>query len=150
VVIAIVVLGAVWWFRSGRAARAQVSGRLSQLAFLPSLSRMSKAGRMASFADVLRLLVEHRVPLPEALSLAGDATGDRRLAAGARQMAEQIARGDDRASSGAAGAASRLSWPGSCTAGRPRSSSSPPWTIYRGPIAIRRIRWRSGSRCICR
>jgi type II secretory pathway component PulF len=102
VVIAIVVLGAVWWFRSGRAARAQVSGRLSQLAFLPSLSRMSRAGRMASFADVLRLLVEHRVPLPAALSLAGDATGDRRLAAGARQMAEQIERGDDRASSGAA------------------------------------------------
>ncbi|MBW3599601.1 MAG: type II secretion system F family protein [Planctomycetes bacterium] len=91
--VIVVLLGAVWWWRSGRAARAQVSGRLSALAFAPTLARMSKAGRMASFADVLRLLIEHRVPLPEALSLAGEATGDRRLAASSKRMAEQIQRG---------------------------------------------------------
>lgn len=50
---------------------------------------------MASFADVLRLLIEHRVPLPQALLLAGEASGDRRLEASARRMAEHLEGGGD-------------------------------------------------------
>jgi general secretion pathway protein F len=89
----ILLLGAVWWWRSGRAAQVQVSGRRSRLK-LPTLAALSKAGRMASFSDVLRLLIEHRVPLPEALVLAGEASGDRRLEQHARGMAERLERGE--------------------------------------------------------
>lgn len=90
--IAIGLAGA-WWWRSGRAARAQVSGRGLRTPWFPTLARLSKAGRMASFADVLRLLIEHRTPLPDALVLAGEASGDRRLHDEARRMAERIANG---------------------------------------------------------
>lgn len=55
---------------------------------------MFHAGRMAGFADVLALLVEHRVPMPEAILLAADASGDRALAAGCRELAERMRRGE--------------------------------------------------------
>jgi type II secretory pathway component PulF len=57
---------------------------------------------MASFSEVLRLLIEHRVSLPEALVLAGEASGDRRLEQQARGMAERLERGERAATAQAA------------------------------------------------
>ncbi len=48
--------------------------------------------RIANFTDLLSLLIEHHVPLDEAVRLAGDASGDRRLRDAAGRFAESIRR----------------------------------------------------------
>ena len=58
-----------------------------------SLRRMQRAGRLAAMSDLLALLVTHDVPLPEAVSLASEASGSPQLAAGGRELAERIRRG---------------------------------------------------------
>jgi type II secretory pathway component PulF len=50
-------------------------------------------GRMATFAELLRLMNDHQVPMPEAVVLAADASGDRVLSRGARQIAERLESG---------------------------------------------------------
>jgi general secretion pathway protein F len=92
----IVAAALAWWIRSGRATRLKTPGRTSRLAWVPTLARMSKAGRMATFTEVLRLLIEHRVSLPHALRLAGEASGDRRLEQHSLQMADRLERGGGR------------------------------------------------------
>jgi type II secretory pathway component PulF len=52
-------------------------------------------GRLATFAEVLALLVRQQVPLDEALTLAADASGDRGLQSAAQRMAENLRRGGD-------------------------------------------------------
>jgi type II secretory pathway component PulF len=47
----------------------------------------------ASLAEMLALLVEHQMPMPDALALAADATGDKQLIASARQLAAEISAG---------------------------------------------------------
>ncbi len=91
--LALLIAGVIWWRRSRRATRLQVSGRVRGGAWRPTLARLAKASRMASFAETLRLLIEHRVPLPNALLLAGQASGDQRLEEDARRLAEHLERG---------------------------------------------------------
>ncbi len=93
ILLTILALSGVWWRRSNRVARAQVSGRMAWQWPLPSLARLSKAGRMSAFTELLRLLIQHRVPLPEALVLAANASGDASLAASARRIAESLHQG---------------------------------------------------------
>jgi general secretion pathway protein F len=80
-----------WWLRSRQAAWPREGGRLSRWA---TPGRLLQLGRLAGFADTLSLLVRAGVPLHEALPLAGDASGDHRLAADARDLAERIQRGE--------------------------------------------------------
>lgn len=47
----------------------------------------------ANFSDLLALLIEHGVPLADALVLAGDASGDRRLRRAAHALNEEIRQG---------------------------------------------------------
>lgn len=61
----------------------------------------------ASFAGLLALLVEHRLPLPEALRLAGNATGGRRI----RQMASDVAGDVEAGESLAASLTARRAFP---------------------------------------
>jgi type II secretory pathway component PulF len=88
--LAVLVAGGVWLLRSRRAAIAEprLAGRL--LGWLPWTGRFLRYSRAAAFAEVLALLVENDVPLPEALRLAAEASGDRKLAAGAAELAESI------------------------------------------------------------
>ena len=83
----------IWWFRS-RSSKAIYTGGLG---WLPAMSRLIREGRLATFAEVLALLVEQRVPLHEAIDLAADAAGDRRLRAAGQAFAERIRRGEARA-----------------------------------------------------
>jgi len=53
----------------------------------------------ASFAGLLALLVEHRLPLPEALRLAGNATGGRRIRQTASDVAADVESGESLAAS---------------------------------------------------
>ncbi len=60
---------------------------------LPWMGPMVRGYEAASYADLLALLVEHGVPYPEALKLAGEASGDRSLARSSRDLAEAVERG---------------------------------------------------------
>ena len=99
----IVAAAAIWWYYSSRAAMVESvwAGRL--LGWLPWMGKTLRWSRTATFAEVLTLLVESRVPLDEAIVLAAETSGERRTIAAARQLAEALQRGErlDRASLGA-------------------------------------------------
>lgn len=88
--IAIVVLMVVW-YRSGQFANS--TGAVS-LGRVPSFRRLLRTGRLGSFAEVLKLLIEQDVPLDEAVVLAADASADRGLQQASREIAERIRRGE--------------------------------------------------------
>ncbi|HWB07672.1 MAG TPA: type II secretion system F family protein [Pirellulales bacterium] len=81
---------AFWWWRS-RQALLLDSTRL--LGWVPGARRLDGLCRSATFADVLALLVDQRVPLADGLRLAAAACGDRRMTADAEALALAIERG---------------------------------------------------------
>jgi general secretion pathway protein F len=86
----------VWWYRPGRAARSAAwsSGGGLLSAPWPTAARTWRDGRLATFAEILSLLVHQNVPLEEAIVLAADASGDQQLKRGARELAERYRRGE--------------------------------------------------------
>lgn len=91
---AVLLLVGLIWLSSGRASALE-SGRIDRLVkYVPWARGVLIASRSAGFADVLALLVEHGVPLPEAVALAANASGDRELIAAGREIAAAIQRGD--------------------------------------------------------
>ncbi len=108
-VLAILV---VWWVRSRSVWRLE-SGpprRTFRRWRIPTVGRLLYAGRMATFADTLALLVEHRVPYHEALELAADASGDRSFRDVVRPLAERLAQGETVTVADAAGLPPLLTW----------------------------------------
>ena len=60
---------------------------------LPAIGPLWRLSGMAEFARLLRLLVEHGIPLPQSLRLAADGIDDSDVAAGCRRLAERIESG---------------------------------------------------------
>ncbi|GIW86583.1 MAG: pilus assembly protein PilC [Isosphaeraceae bacterium] len=90
-VLPVVVCGLMWlWWRSGR--RGWWSGG-DVLERLPRVGSILRRGRRAGFAGWLGLMLEHGVPLPEALRLAGGASGDPELRRSANRSAELTSQG---------------------------------------------------------
>jgi general secretion pathway protein F len=91
---AVLALWLAWlWYRTGRVAAGVELHPLLAWGAMGQLRRMQRAGRMAALADLLALLVNHEVPLDEAVELATAAVGSPRLAAGGRELAARIRRG---------------------------------------------------------
>jgi type II secretory pathway component PulF len=70
--------------------------RLARLGYLRRnslLSALHRNGRLMTFCDLLALLVEHLVPLPEAVELAAAASGDAVLMRESRRFADDLRRG---------------------------------------------------------
>jgi type II secretory pathway component PulF len=61
---------------------------------IPTFARLLYAGRMANFAELLALLVDQQIPLPEAVTLAADASGDAALRRAGEQLAQRIRSGE--------------------------------------------------------
>lgn len=59
--------------------------------------RLEQLGALAIFTEVLALLVEHQEPLPSALVLSGDVTGDADLIHASRELAKRFEAGTSRA-----------------------------------------------------
>jgi general secretion pathway protein F len=87
--VALVLVG-VGWVRSGRAVGLQPGRARSMLRWFPWMQSMLARFEAANFAELLALLVEHRVPYPEAIALAGEATGDPALVRDARDLAAAV------------------------------------------------------------
>ncbi|MFC1596817.1 type II secretion system F family protein [Planctomycetota bacterium] len=92
--VAVVLLAAIWWLRSGRATVLQPRASVVMLGWLPWLGRMLRWYRIATFAEVLTLLIENRVPLPQSVVLAAEATGDPGMIRAALDIAEALRRGE--------------------------------------------------------
>jgi general secretion pathway protein F len=85
----------VGWLGSGRAFSLQGGRSLGGLLrWFPWMGSMMARFEAASFAEMLALLLEHRVPYPEALILSGEASGHPALARACRELAAAIERGD--------------------------------------------------------
>lgn len=80
---------AIWSIRflPGRATRVRLYQRL------PLFGTVSRSIGLSEFCALLAILVECRMPLPEALRLTAGAIRDPNLAAGARKLAEQCESG---------------------------------------------------------
>jgi general secretion pathway protein F len=95
-VLVIIGLLFFWWW-SGRAAwRRDKSGLpvagMATRAW-PGITSVLRDGRAATFAELLALMNEQRVPMHEAVVLAADASGDRRLREAATVVSERLFRG---------------------------------------------------------
>lgn len=92
------LLVAVWlglaWYRSGRVAVGLQLHPLLAGGAVGVLAKMQRAGCMSSLAELLLLLLNHGVPLAEAVELASAALGSEPLARGGKQLAEQLRRGE--------------------------------------------------------
>ena len=89
----LLVLLLVAWLGSGRSARFR-SRSWTLVGLLPWSRSMLDDQESANFADLLALLIENGVPLPEALTLAGEASGDPRLTRDLGAVVEALKRGE--------------------------------------------------------
>jgi len=91
--LAIVALAVLAWLGATRSG-GFLGGLADNItAATPWIGPMLHYSQAAAFLDILALLVEHEVPLPEALRLAGQSAGESQLAAAARQMATSLEAG---------------------------------------------------------
>jgi type II secretory pathway component PulF len=86
----VTLLAMRWLLRSTEAGR-RVWVRLVYA--VPLAGTLIRAARLAAFTELLGILVDHGLPLPEAFHLAGDASSDPSLTDGARLVEEDLRRG---------------------------------------------------------
>jgi general secretion pathway protein F len=86
--IVLVVAMLLWFLRKATSLQADPGKRLHLFA------RLRAAHAHARFLDMLALLVEQAVPLPDAVTLAGEASQWQALALAAKQVGEQLRRGE--------------------------------------------------------
>jgi type II secretory pathway component PulF len=89
--LVLVFLGA--WLGSRRASSLGGGRSYWVLRGFPWMGSMLTWFEASSFAEILALLLEHRMPYPDALVLAGDASGDLALARASRELAESLRQG---------------------------------------------------------
>ncbi len=91
----VVVLLFIWWaYGSSRASLLEPVHADKLLGWLPWLGSMVRSYRQAAFAEMLHVLIQHDLPLPQAIRLAAEATGTRQTRRGAEQIAGAIERGE--------------------------------------------------------
>ncbi len=90
----VLVVLAVLWFRSRRAWRIERKTSRAFFTRWPTIGRTVHVGRMAALADTLALLLEHDVPMDEAVTLATSSSGDRRIRESGQVLADRIRRGE--------------------------------------------------------
>jgi general secretion pathway protein F len=96
--VAVVLLG-MWWRRSGQALWYSRNGATFRTGNRRTrgrggFRRALQLGRMATFTEVMALLVKQRVPLDDSVVLAAESSGDRTIAAASVQIAERLRRGE--------------------------------------------------------
>lgn len=95
----------IWWRMTSRSAlTAGAQSGLMALAILPwrwfpGIAGILENFHRANFTHMLRVMLEQQVPLPNALQLAGDATGNARLSRVARRLAQHVRAGQSLAES---------------------------------------------------
>jgi type II secretory pathway component PulF len=96
---ALLAVAIAWWIATGGANILSFSGPARPLAWIPGVALISRSFQIANFTDLLALLIDHDVPLPEGLRLSAGATGDARLQRSAELLATSVEHGDSASSS---------------------------------------------------
>lgn len=91
--LVLMLIVGMWWWRTRSAMLVESSVTQRWLTCLPRAGRVAQQARTASLAELLGLLVEQGVPLPEAIRLAVACAGERRLQGPAEQTAKAIEQG---------------------------------------------------------
>lgn len=91
---AVLAVALAWWAGTGGAFLLSFRGLARPLAWVPGVGRVSRYFRLAGFSDLVGLMVEHQVPLPEALRLSGRALCNARLERSTDELAAAIERGN--------------------------------------------------------
>jgi type II secretory pathway component PulF len=60
---------------------------------IPIAGTLTRSARLAAFTDLLAILIDHELPLPEAFRLAGEASSDPIMANAARQVHQDLSQG---------------------------------------------------------
>lgn len=97
--LVVLLLLVLRWYRSGRASVTQGRTAATRSSGFfrrrwASAGQSLRDGRMATFAEMLSLLIKQQVPLQEAIVLAADASGDRGLGRAAREIANRQQAGE--------------------------------------------------------
>jgi len=91
------LVGGSWylWSRWSRRALswASTTGKRSRFG-IPTLGMLRHRGRMATFSELLSLMIRQDVPLERALPLCAAATGDQQLSEAAEQVAHDLSAGE--------------------------------------------------------
>ena len=93
----VLLVGVSWylWSRWTKNALSLVSTTAGRPWFgIPTLAMLRHCGRMATFSELLSLMIRQDVPLQRALPLSAAATGDQVLANAAEQVARDLAAGE--------------------------------------------------------
>jgi general secretion pathway protein F len=90
VVPGVLLLLLAWWGISGGAQILAFRGLTQPLGWFPLVQSICRDYRTANFAELLALMIEHQVPLPEGLRLAADATADPQLMRAGSRLADAI------------------------------------------------------------
>jgi type II secretory pathway component PulF len=139
--VVVVVAAVIWWWQSGRAILVQAGYAGTLLGWFPWVGPMLRWSRGAMFAETFALLLEHDVPLDEAVLLAAEAAGDARAVEAARQMSQAIRRGEP-AAVRVAGISPIMAWLIECrpeqrvllSAARSAAQSFSWWAAHRAEI----------------
>lgn len=91
--LVLLVLAALW-MRSGAARGLQIVGGSGPMRWIPGVRRITNNLQASNFAELLALMIDHGVPLPEAVTLSAESVGDARFVASASEIAETVKRGD--------------------------------------------------------
>jgi general secretion pathway protein F len=90
----VIAIAALWWRQTRRALLVQPQRSVRLLGWVPWVGRLLRQSQEAMFAQILALLLEHDVPLPEALRLAAATAGGAETRHAAAQLAEHVERGN--------------------------------------------------------
>ena len=92
--VVVILAAAVWFLGTNRANLIGSRSMVLLFAWIPFLRGTFRSFRLAAFTDVLTLLASHDVPLDEAVVLAAQSVGDRRMINTSRDVADAIGRGE--------------------------------------------------------
>lgn len=83
---AILVVSILWWILSWRTSGLNSRRVTGPLRLIPGMRKLAANHSHAGFSEMMALLIEHGVPLPEAATLAANSVGDRKLQEAASAM----------------------------------------------------------------
>ncbi len=89
----------IWWQATARSMFAPSVAAGKSLIGLPGMGRIIANYHLANFAEVLAMLVDHEVPLHDAMTLAADSTGDLKLVRGVHSISSDLQSGKSLADS---------------------------------------------------
>ena len=140
---ALIAIGAVSWWLSGRASAFRPGKVGFALRWVPGVTTILDYATAAQFSDWLAMLIEHGVPWSESVRLAAEATGDARLVASAAALVAASDRGEPLAASlkGARAIPPLLAW----LMGEGRGQATLASTLRHAAVSYRRRAIRQAS-----